>query len=44
MAEPKPKKDWKEKLQDAQDNFVTTLNKKFEAVEDANWKESVSEK
>ena len=44
FTESKPKKNWKEKLEEAQDQLVSTLNNKYEEVEQADWKGSIADK
>ena len=44
FSEPKPKRNWIEKFEEAQDSIVNSLNNKYEEVEGANWKGVMSEK
>lgn len=44
FTEPKPKRNWIEKFEEAQDSLVNKLNNKYEEVESADWKGTINEK
>ena len=44
FSEPKPKRNWKEKLEAAQDKLVSTINNKYDAAELEEWKGAMADR